>query len=89
MSLDTGRRLRRYSRDFLPMSNDVISRVNTLGRMEGQLIVASNFVFKWDQAGDNVDYESESKDENDNAFGFVMPSEAKLYAVNENEDNIN
>ena len=46
MSLDTGKRVHRYSWDVLPMSNDVISRVNALGKIEEQPLVASKFVFK-------------------------------------------
>ena len=47
MSFDTGKRVHRYSEDMLPMSNDVISMIKALEKIEGQPLVASIFVFEW------------------------------------------
>ena len=65
MSLDTGRRIHRYSWDVLPISTDVINRVNAIGRSEKQPIVASNFKFQWGPDGENIDDESDSDDDED------------------------
>ena len=82
MSLDTGKRVHRYSWDVLPMSNDVISRVDALGKQEGQPMVASNFVFKWDQKGEDLGYDSDPEDEDNVDYDYVIPPQPRLYAVN-------
>ena len=46
MSLETGRRIHRYTWDILPIGNDIINRVNAIGRNEGKPIVATNFRFQ-------------------------------------------
>jgi hypothetical protein len=55
MSLLTGKVLHRYHWKSLPMSADVIARVEELASQEGQPIVANNFKYEWDQGVDALD----------------------------------
>ena len=48
-------------------------------------MVASNFAFKWDQNGEDLDYGSEFDDKDDGDFGFIMPPQPGLHMVNDNE----
>ena len=54
MSLNTGGRVHRYSWKILPISTDVIKRVNALGKSEDQPLVASNFKFQWGPDGEGI-----------------------------------
>ena len=74
----------RYQWDVLPMGNEVINRVNALGRAQKQPMVASNFVFKWDHDGNDIGYESESDDDDDDDdFGFTMHPQPILHVMDE------
>ena len=86
MSLNIGKRVHRYLWDVIPMSNDVIDRVNAL-KKQGQPLVVLNSVFKWDQVDNNLEYESESEDKDDNVFGFTMPLKLKIYVIDKDKNN--
>ena len=73
MSLDTGKRVHRYSWDVLPMSNEVISRVDALGKEEGQPMAVSNFTLKWDQKVEDLGYDSDPEDEDNVDYDYVIP----------------
>ena len=47
MSLLTGRKIHGYIWDIIPLSNEVIERVEEIGLREGQPIVATNFKYEW------------------------------------------
>ena len=47
MSLLTGKRIHRYQWDIIPITTDIINRVDALTRDEGQPIVADNFKYEW------------------------------------------
>ena len=46
------------------MSTDVIRRVNKLGISQGQPQVAKNFKYQWGSNDKEVEYDSNSKDDN-------------------------
>ena len=70
------------------MGNDVINRVNALGRAEGQPMIASNFAFKWDQDGEVLNYESDVDDENNDDFDYIIPPQPEMHVVDERRDVI-
>ena len=64
MSLDTGRKIHRRQWTKLPISDDVITRINELASKEKQPIVSINFRYTWDKNSErdiinDDDYDSE------------------------------
>ena len=47
MSLLTGKRIHKYQWTVLPISMEVLARVNQLALEEGQPLVAQNFKYEW------------------------------------------
>ena len=83
MSLDTGRRIHRYSLDVLPIGDDVIRRVNKIGKSEDQPMVVDNFKYQWDHDGKNIEYDTESDDEEEYIHDHVILPPPNMLITNE------
>jgi hypothetical protein len=59
MSLETGQRIHRYRWTRLPISKEVIDRVNKLANNENQPLVATNFKYEWERGTDINDLREE------------------------------
>ena len=64
MSLVTGKRIHRYQWTVLPMSKEVLTRINTIAIHEGQPLVASNFKYQWSFDGDEINEDDVDNEEN-------------------------
>jgi len=73
MSLDTGKRIHRYSWDVIPLSRDVINRVNAIDLSEGQSLVATNFKYQWDPDREHIIDEVVINDDNDDDDNELPP----------------
>ena len=47
MSLLTGKCIHRYQWDIIPITEDIVARVEDLTLLEGQPIIATNFTYEW------------------------------------------
>ena len=63
MSLVTGKPIHRYQWKVLPISLDVLARVNQLALTEGQPLIATNFKYEWRPGKIVIDEEDELEDE--------------------------
>ena len=63
MSLETGKRIHRFQWDILPISKDVLDRVNAIAMHQGHPLVAKNFKFQGDPDGEEIDEEDVNKDD--------------------------
>merc|ERR1740124_2068615 len=52
--MDKGKKIHRYSWDVLPISRDIINRVNMISEHEGHSMVASNFKYQWSPEEDDM-----------------------------------
>ena len=96
MSLVTGERVHRYSWDILPISTDVIERVNEISRSQDQPLISTNFKYQWEPAEYEINYESESDDDGDDHDNcndilplppnmLIVGNENTLYSDNESD----
>jgi len=63
MSLASGKRINGRTWDVIPIGEDVIDRVHVIAEDEGQLLIASNFVFEWKLGGKKINEDEGGNDE--------------------------
>jgi len=82
MSLDTGRRIHRRQWTKLPVSSDVIKRVDELADKENQSLVSTNFKYSWDKGDhDVIADENEEVDISDNGSVSVVEDNVDFDAI--------
>ena len=65
MSLETGKKVHRYDWDILPITKEVLDRVEKIAIHEGQALVASNFKYQWSPDGEEIPNETLNDDDDE------------------------
>jgi len=66
MSLDSGRSIHRRQWTKLPITDDVIKRVDELAERENQPLISANFKYTWDKQSEHVIEDVETHDISNN-----------------------
>ena len=83
MSLERGKRIHRYQWDTLPISKDVLDRVDAIAVHEGQSLVAKSFKFQWNPDGEEIDGKEISEDDDVSLSLHEAPQSSRLLVIDE------